>query len=574
MGRMTAAEAAVRVLESEGVDHIFGIPGAGINSFYAALAKSNRIRHFIARHEEGAIHMADGYARASGKVGVCACTSGPGGTNFVTGLYTAQCDSIPVIAITGQHLRQFEGKEGFQAVNIAEVARTVCKKTYYVREPGQVPWVFREAFRVAQEGRPGPVLIDLPLDVQRGEIEYDPEIDSPLPFVRPEPDLRRIRRAVEMLLAAENPVLLLGGGVLLANACDEFKAFAEYLQVPVVHTSMAKGGFPFSHSLYGGGVGTQASQPSGNRTFLSSDFVLAVGARFGDRHTGALDVYTKGRKFVQIDIDPYQLARVFPVELGIVSDAKLALVALLEAAKTLTGPRVAGARVANLVKWKSELKRRTDFDQVPIKPQRVFKEINEFFDAETVFVTTIGLNQIWSGQLQEIEKPGHYYFPGGAGPLGWDLPAAMGIKLAKPDKLVVGITGDYGFGFCIEELAPLVQYKVPVIVVIVNNGNMGLIRQNQKYAYNVRNGIDLWYGEDNLPDYVSVARSYGAYGERVTEPSEIKSAFARALELGIGRRKPAIIEIVVEENTDCSMGIAIDAIREFEPLPVAESTVR
>lgn len=567
MPRMTAAEAAVRVLESEGVEYIFGIPGAGINSFYAALSRTDKIRHIIARHEEGAIHAADGYARAARKVGVCACTSGPGGTNFVTGLYTALCDSIPLVAITGQHNRSFEGKEGFQAVNIAEIARTVCKKTYYVREPAQIPWVFREAFRIAQEGRPGPVLIDLPLDVQRGEIEYDPTIDSPLPFSKPEPDLRRIRRAVEMLLAAEKPVLLLGGGVLLADACDEFRAFAEYLQVPVVHTTMAKGGFPFSHDLYGGGVGTQASQPLGNKVFLDSDFVLAVGARFGDRHTGALDVYTKGRKFVQIDIDPYQLARVFPVELGIVSDAKLALVALLEAAKTLTGPRAAGARVADLLKLKAELKRRTDFDQVPIKPQRVYREINEFFDQEeTVFVTTIGLNQIWSGQLQEIEKPGHYYFPGGAGPLGWDLPAAVGIKLAKPDKLVVGIAGDYGFQFCIEELAQAAMYKVPVLMIIVNNGNMGLIRQNQKYVYNVRHAIDLRYGEEPLPDFVKIAEAYGAYGDRVTRPEEIKPAFAKAIELAISRRKPAVVEIVVEENADCSMGVAIDAVREFEPL--------
>lgn len=567
MVRMSAAEAAVKVLENEGVEYIFGIPGASINAFYAALSNSTQIRHLISRHEEGASHAADGYARASGKVGVCVCTSGPAATNFVTGLYTAQADSIPIVAITGQHLRMWEGKEGFQAVDISDIAKPVCKKTYYVREAAQVPWVFREAFKIAQEGRPGPVLIDLPLDVQRGEIEYDPDIDARLAVPKPEPDPRKIRRAMEMILAAEKPIFLIGGGVILSRAWDEFRALAEYLQVPVVNTSMAKGGFPFSHPLYAGEVGIQASTRAGNAAFLDSKLVLAVGVRFGDRHTGALDVYTRGRKFIQIDVDPYQISRIVPAELGILSDAKLALQALLEVAKEMTPPREPDARTRDIPRLKRELVRRSDFDQVPIKPQRVFREINEFFDDDTIFVTCIGLNQIWSGQFQEVEKPGHYIFPGGAGPLGWEIPACVGIKLAKPDNLVVNITGDYGIQFCIEELAQAVQYRVPFLVVIVNNGNLSLIRQNQKYIYNVRHGIDIWYGQDNLVDFVKLAQAFGAYGDRVHRPEDIKPAFARAIELAIMRRQPAVIDIVVEMNTDCSMGTAIDAVKEFEPLP-------
>lgn len=567
MVRMSAAEAAVKVLENEGVEYIFGIPGASINAFYAALSNSTQIRHLISRHEEGASHAADGYARASGKVGVCVCTSGPAATNFVTGLYTAQADSIPIVAITGQHLRMWEGKEGFQAVDISDIAKPVCKKTYYVREAAQVPWVFREAFKIAQEGRPGPVLIDLPLDVQRGEIEYDPDIDARLAVPKPEPDPRKIRRAMEMILAAEKPIFLIGGGVILSRAWDEFRALAEYLQVPVVNTSMAKGGFPFSHPLYAGEVGIQASTRAGNAAFLDSNLVLAVGVRFGDRHTGALDVYTRGRKFIQIDVDPYQISRIVPAELGILSDAKLALQALLEVAKEMTPPREPDARTRDIPRLKRELVRRSDFDQVPIKPQRVFREINEFFDDDTIFVTCIGLNQIWSGQFQEVEKPGHYIFPGGAGPLGWEIPACVGIKLAKPDNLVVNITGDYGIQFCIEELAQAVQYRVPFLVVIVNNGNLSLIRQNQKYMYNVRHGIDIWYGQDNLVDFVKLAQAFGAYGDRVHRPEDIKPAFARAIELAIMRRQPAVIDIVVEMNTDCSMGTAIDAVKEFEPLP-------
>lgn len=573
MPRMTAAEAAVKVLESEGVEYIFGIPGANINALYAALSKTDKIKHLISRHEEGASHAADGYARASGKVGVCACTSGPAGTNFVTGLYAAQADSIPIVAITGQHLRAFKGKEGFQAVDIDEIARPVCKKTFYIREASNVPFIFREAFRIAREGRPGPVLIDWPLDTQRAEIEYDPTIDSPLQTHKPEPDLRKIHRAVQMILAAEKPVMLIGGGVVISGGCDEFLKLAEYLQIPVVNTSMAKGGFPFSHPLYAGEVGVQASTPAGNRAFLESDLVLAVGCRFADRHTGSLDVYTKGRKFIHIDIEPTQIGRIIPADLGIVADAKLALKALLEAAKVQTQKREPDARSLDLPKRKVEMARRTDFDNVPIKPQRVFGEINSFFDDETIFVTCIGLNQIWSGQLQEIEKPGHYLFPGGAGPLGWDLPAAVGIKLAQPDKLVVNITGDFGVQFCIEELAQAVQYRVPILILIVNNGNMSLIRQGQKFGYGVRHEIDLWYGQENerLVDFVKLAEAMGAYGDRVSRPEEIKPAFQRALDNAITKGIPAIIDIHVEQNTDASMGASLDKVVEFEPLLVLEN---
>src|SRR5919202_1477974 len=289
MPKMPCMEAAVHVMEDEGVTAIFGMPGANINSFYSALTRSTKIKHYIARHEEGASHAAEGWARATGVPGVCVSTSGPSGTNFVTGLYNAFQDSIPLIAITGQHVRAMQGKEGFQAMDITEVVRPVTKKAYYVREAAQVPWVFRDAFRVCQEGRPGPVLIDLPIDVQRGEVIYDPEIDGPLPILRAGPDLRKIRRAVEMLLAAERPILLIGGGAVLAGATEEFRAFAEHLQIPVVNTSMAKGAFPASHPLYAGEVGIQASTRAGNAAFLDSDVVFCLGVRFGDRHTGSLD---------------------------------------------------------------------------------------------------------------------------------------------------------------------------------------------------------------------------------------------------------------------------------------------
>jgi tartronate-semialdehyde synthase len=562
---MQAAEAMVKILEDEGVEVIFGIPGAAILPFYSALRKS-KIKHYLARHEEGASHAADGYARASGKVGVCVGTSGPAGTNMVTGLYAAQVDSIPIIAITGQNVTAQLGKEAFQAVDIAEIVKPITKKSYCVKEPSQLPAITREAFRIAREGRPGPVLIDLPLDVQKREIEYDPDTDSPLEVAKPAPDERKIKRALEMLLEAERPLLLLGGGVIIANACDEFVELAEYLALPVVTTLMGKSGIPADHPLYAGQVGTSCNTPYGNKFFLESDLVLGVGCRFSDRHTGALDVYTKGRKFIHIDIEPTQIGRIIPTDLGIVADAKLALRALLTMAREMTPPREPDERVAAIPEQRLRYQRRLDFDQIPIKPQRVFKEINEFFDEDTVFTTCIGLNQIWSSQFQRIFKPRHYLLPGGAGPLGWDLPAAIGAKLARPEKTVVDIVGDYGLGFCGEEMAMAVMYRVPIIVIIINNGYLSLIRQQEKYIYDMNFEVTTWY-DGTMVDFVKFAEAYGAYGQRVEAPEEIKPALKRAVEANW----PAIVEIIVERETDASMGVALDKVVEYEPLPMLET---
>jgi len=407
------------------------------------------------------------------------------------------------------------------------------------------------------------VLIDLPLDVQRGEVEYDPNIASPLAITRPSPNRKKIRRALQMLLEAEQPLLLLGGGVILAEACDEFVKLSEYLSIPVVTTLMGKGGIRADHPLYAGQVGIQCNTRSGNQVFLESDLVMGVGCRFSDRHTGTLDVYTRGRKFIHIDIEPTQIGRIIPTHLGIVSDAKLALQALLEEARQLVEPRQPSERECSLPELHRQLERRLDFDQIPIKPQRVFKEINEFFDEDTIFVTCIGLNQIWSSQFQRIFKPRHYIIPGGAGPLGWDLPAAIGAKVAKPDHLVVNVVGDYGFGFCGEELAMAVMYDVPVVIVVINNGYLSLIRQAEKYSYDMNFEVKTWY-QSQLMDFVKFAEAYGAYGERVEKPQDIKPALQRAVD----SHRPAVIEIIVERETDASMGAALDKITEYEPLPL------
>jgi tartronate-semialdehyde synthase len=563
--RMNPMEAVVRVLEDEGVRVAFGIPGAAILPLYDALRHSS-IRHLAVRHEEGGTHAADGWARVTGEPGICIGTSGPAGTNMITGLYTALADSIPIICITGQAQRALLHKEAFQAVDIVEIARPVCKWAHQVKETAQLPWAFREAFRVAREGRPGPVLLDLPLDVQKGpDIAYDPAADHALPNVAPTAHPAAIGAALDVLAEHERPLILAGGGVILADAADELLALAEELQIPVSPTLMGKGAIPEDHPLWAGTVGIQTSQRFANRIFLESDVVLAVGARFGDRHTGDLDVYRGERTFIQIDISPQQIARVFPTDLGIVSDARSALRALREQAAERPVP-ARGDWVCRVADLKDLLTRRTDFDDVPIKPPRVFREINEHFDPETVFVTAIGLYQIWSGQLQYAYKPRHYLCCGQAGPLGWEVPACIGAKLAAPDKLVVGVVGDYSFEFLMEEVAVAVQYEVPFVLVMVNNGYMGLIRQAEEgydMNYEVRLSYDGPGGHPGI-DHVAVMQAMGAGGVRVTEPDAIAGALEWAESQVRERRVPMLVEILVAPEDDAAMGTSIDHIREFE----------
>ena len=555
---MQVAEVVVKILENEGIQAAFGIPGAAINPVYEHLGTSKKIKHYLARHEEGAVHAADGYFRASGRLALAICTSGPGATNFVTGLYTAQVDSIPLIAITGQNVRAQLGREAFQCVDIAQIARPVCKATWCVTEPFQTPSLMREAFRVAREGRPGPVLIDLPLDVQMTDIPYSPEADVALPITKAAPDEEQIARAVDMLIAAEKPVLILGGGVLLAQACDKFIEFAEYLSLPVITTYMGTGGVPADHPLHVGHIGIQVGSPFGNQFFIESDLVLGIGCRFGDRHTGKLDVYTRGRRFIHINIEPSHIGRIVPTELGIVADAGLALDALLKVAKSRMGSRAPSERVKNIPRDRTQQSRKADYAQTPIKPQRVYHEMNECFAAGAIFTTGCGLTQIWSGQFQQIAKPHTYLASGGAGTLGFDLPAAIGAKVACPEATVVAVMGDGGFGFMMEELAMACQHRIPIVVVIVNNGYLSLIRQNQRYAYEYEYAVDLTYDGMGV-DFVRLAESFGAFAERVTRPEEIRPALERAATAG----KPAVVDIIVERETDASMGASLDAVREF-----------
>ncbi|OLZ08758.1 glyoxylate carboligase [Sulfobacillus thermosulfidooxidans] len=569
MLKMPAMDAVVSILIDEGVETVFGIPGAAILPLYQSLSKvSDRIRSVTARHEEGATHMADGWARITGRVGVAIGTSGPAGTNMVTGVYTAWADSIPMITITGQVPRSQLHREGFQAVDIVNIVKPVVKKSFLVMEPAQIPWVFREAFRIAREGRPGPVHIDLPLDVQKAEILYDPSIDQSLPVFRTPPNPAAIRRAVDLLLQARRPLILAGGGVITAKAENLLRQLAEYLQIPVSPTLMAWGVIPADHPLAVGTVGIQTHTRSANRVFLESDLVLAVGARFAERHTGDLAIYTRDRQFIQIDVDPGQIGRIIEPTLGIVSDAKLALEALLTEVRDRVSPQSPSDWVDRVQVLRDSYDRVMDIETVPIHPARVFKAINLSFGPDTVFTTAIGLYQIWSGQFQRVYRPRHYLVCGQAGPLGWEIPAAIGVKLARPQQEVVAVVGDYSFEFLVEEIAVAVQYRIPFVMVMLNNGYLGLIRQPSKYQYQMNYGVDISYDHNDGMgmDNVAMVEAMGGLGRRVTAPHELEPALAWARREAEAHRLPVLVEVFIQREADAAMGPALDQIREFGPV--------
>jgi tartronate-semialdehyde synthase len=576
VARMTAAQAAVLVMEKEGVTAAFGVPGAAINPLYAALKPRNVIRHFLARHVEGAAHMAEGYTRAApNNIGVCIGTSGPAGTDMITGIYSAAADSIPILCITGQAPRARLYKEDFQAVEIAEIAKPLAKWAVMAREPALVPRLFQQAFHLMRSGRPGPVLIDLPFDVQMAEIEFDIDTYEPLPVYKPRATRAQAEKALAMLNESERPLIIAGGGIINANASDLLVEFAESTGVPVVPTLMGWGSIPDDHNLMVGMVGLQTAHRYGNATMLASDFALGIGNRWANRHTGSVDVYTKGRKFVHVDIEPTQIGRVFMPDYGIVSDAGAALELFVEIAKEWNGKKKLKDRTAWLNECRDRKKtmlRRTHFDEAPIKPQRVYEEMNKVFGRDTCYVATIGLSQIAAAQFLHVFKPRHWINCGQAGPLGWTVPAALGVRAADPERDIVAISGDYDFQFMIEELAVGAQFKLPYLQVLVNNSYLGLIRQSQR-GFKMDYAVQLSFENINSPelgvygvDHVKVVEGLGCKAIRVTESDKIQSALKQAQVWMNEHRVPVIVEIILERATNISMGTEIDNITEFEDL--------
>jgi tartronate-semialdehyde synthase len=572
MARMTAAQAAVEILKAEGVTHVFGLPGAAINPFYKAMKTNGGLRHTLARHVEGASHMAEGYTRTRpGNIGVCVGTSGPAGTDMITGLYSASADSIPILCITGQAPVAKLHKEDFQAIDIPSIAKPVTKMAVTVLEPGQVPGTFQQAFHLMRSGRPGPVLIDLPIDVQLAEIEFDVATYAPLPAYKPAATRAQIDRALDLLDEAERPLIVAGGGVINADAADRLVEFAELTGIPVVPTLMAWGSIPDDHPLNAGMVGLQTSHRYGNASMLAADVVIGIGNRWANRHTGGIETYTRGRRFIHVDIEPTQIGRVFAPDYGIVSDARAALELLVAAARDRERPnREAWAEQCQ--ERKRTLWRKTNFDNVPIKPQRVYEEMNRAFGPDVRYVSTIGLSQIQAAQLLHVFRPRHWINAGQAGPLGWTVPAALGVATADPESTVVALSGDYDFQFMIEELAVGAQFNIPYIHVLVNNAYLGLIRQSQR-TFEMDYCVQLSFDNLNAPevngygvDHVKVAEGLGCKAIRVFEPDQILPALEQAKKLIVEHRVPVVVEVILERVTNVSMGLDIDSITEFEEL--------
>lgn len=559
--KMTVAQAIVEIMTKEGITTAFGIPGAAINPVYKYMENAP-IQHFTMRHEEACVHAADGYQRAKHEIALAICSAGPGATNFVTGLYTAFIDSMPVLCVVGQANSNQLTQEPFQCVDMPEIARTVTKKAWCVKNAEELPEIMKEAFYLMREGRPGPVLVELPLDVQKQEIDFD--IDAYQAKEVPEvlPDMAKIREALQMLSESKAPVIIMGGGCLISECADKVVEFAEMMKIPVITTYQAKGGIPEDHPLNAGHCGIQVGQPVGNRVFLDSDLVLAIGNRFSDRHTGDLKTYIGERKFIHINIEPSQIGLVFEPDLAIVSDASHAVEALISEAKAQKVAPVEAARVAELPELKKELARKTDYDCAPMMPHRVFQEVNEAFDDDTYFTSGCGITQIWSGQLQTINKAGKYLPSGGAGTLGYEIPAAFGAKVAHPENDSVTVVGDFGLTFMGEEIAVASAFSKPIIVVVLNNAYLGLIRQNQK-GYGFEYAVEMPYNQDGTIDYVKLGEAYGCVAERVFSPEELKAALVRAKASTKASGRCYLIDAICIKTQLCDMGNSIAAIKSW-----------
>ena len=578
MAKMKAAMAAVLVMEKEGITQAFGVPGAAINPLYAALRERGSISHILARHVEGASHMAEGYTRAkAGNIGVCVGTSGPSGTDMITGLYSAIADSIPILCITGQAPRARLYKEDFQAVDIESISKPVTKWSVTVREPALVPRCFQQAFHLMRSGRPGPVLIDLPFDVQMAEIEFDIDTYEPLPVYKPQATRKQIERALDMLMAAEKPLIVAGGGIINADASDLLVEFAELTGVPVIPTLMGWGTIPDDHPLMAGIVGLQTSHRYGNASMLAADFVIGIGNRWANRHTGSPDVYCKGRTFVHVDIEPTQIGRVFNPDLGIVSDAGAALKLFVQVARE----RKEAQKLKNFSEWanrcaerKTLMHRKSHFTETPIKPMRVYEEMNKVFPRDTIYVSTIGLSQIAGAQFLKVYGPRQWINCGQAGPLGWTMPAALGVVAADPTRTVVGLSGDYDFQFMVEELAVGAQFRLPYVQVLVNNSYLGLIRQSQR-GFEMDYCVQLAFENQNVEDeglksygvdHQAVVQGLGCKALRVTDPEKIEAALIQAQAIALEFRVPVVVEVILEKVTNVAMGTEIDKVNEFEDI--------
>lgn len=530
--RMKAAKALVECLKREGVEVVFGYPGGAVLPLYDVLYDEKDIRHILVRHEQGAAHAADGYARATGKVGVCIATSGPGATNLVTGITTAYMDSSPIVALTGQVRTEILGKDSFQEADISGITMPITKHNYLVKDPDLLPRIVKEAFYIAKTGRPGPVLIDLPVDVQNAEIDYQPIEKISLRSYKPvyEGNVKQILKAVEALKEAEKPVLLVGGGCIHSGASEEVLALAEKCQIPVVHTLMGKGTIPEEHHLSLGLLGMHGTVAA-NLAVSNCDLLIAVGARFSDRSTGKVSTFATMAQVIHIDIDPAEIGKNVKAHIPIVGDAKKVLQQILSHIEHKEHP----AWLKRVMEWKEKHPLKYKLEGETIKPQMVVETIWRLTKGEAIIVTEVGQNQMWAAQFYKTKYPRQFITSGGLGTMGFGLPASVGVQIGCPDKVVFDIAGDGSIQMNIQELATAVQQRLPLKIAILNNGYLGMVRQWQELFWNKRYS----FVQITAPDFVILAEAYGCVGIKVEKASEVENAIKKALEV---KDRPCLID--------------------------------
>lgn len=533
--RLKGAQIVVEALKREGVRHIFGIPGGAVLPLFDVLYDAP-IQFFLTRHEQGAAHAADGYARSTGKVGVCIVTSGPGATNLVTGIATAYMDSVPMVCITGQVKTFLIGNDAFQEADITGITRPITKYNYIVKDVKDLARTIKEAFYIASTGRPGPVLIDLPVDVELQETEFKYEdkvqIRGYKPVIKGHP--LQIKRAAELISKSKRPIIYAGGGVIISGAHKELRQLAEKCQIPVTTTLMGLGGFPQTHPLSLEMLGMHGTVYA-NLAIQNSDLIIAVGARFDDRVTGKIEAFAPHAKIIHIDIDPSAISKNVEVDVPIVGDAKQVLQELIK----IVEPPDTKDWLRQIEKWKRDFPLRYKKDG-KLKPQYVVEKIYELTKGKAVITTEVGQNQMWAAHWYKFTKPRTFISSGGLGTMGYGFPAAIGAKVGNPDAVVIDIAGDGSFQMNIQELATAVTYEIPVIVAILNNQYLGMVRQWQQLFYKERYS----YSYLKNPDFVQIAEAYGAIGIKVTKPNEVEPAIKKALR---SKKKPVVIDFVVDE---------------------------
>ena len=533
--KINGAKALIKCLEKEGVDILFGYPGGQIIPFYNELYDSN-MRHILVRHEQAAAHAADGYARATGKIGVCVSTSGPGATNLVTGIATAYMDSVPIVALTGQVPTSMIGNDAFQEADITGITQPITKHNYLVQDAKELPRILKEAFHIAYTGRPGPVLIDLPKDIQNTEIDFYYPEKVEMRGYKPtyKGNIQQIKRAAEEILNSSMPVIYAGGGVISSNSSCELVELAETINAPVTTTLMGISSIPTDHPLYIGMLGMHGSKYA-NYAVQESDLIIAVGARFDDRVTGKLESFAPNARFIHIDVDPAEISKNVKVHIPIVGDAKQVLKSLNKYVKRCNSE----AWIEKINKWKKEYP--LTYKQMSpdgVMPQFVIEQISKVCN-DAIIVTEVGQHQMWAAQYFNYRKPRTFITSGGLGTMGYGFPAAMGAKVGRPDKTVIDIAGDGSFQMNSQELATVVQNKIPVVVVILNNGYLGMVRQWQELFYERRYSCTFIKGS---VDFVKLAEAYGALGLRAERPSEVGPAIEEAVRSG----RPAVVDVIVE----------------------------